>query len=388
VHDRVAVVGVGFSTVARDTGLTYKQLTAQAITAAMADAGMQPSDIDGVCAMAFGQPELTGESPEAALGVTMTAHMVGITPVNWFSSAPTNFGDNANAAIAAVRGGHCHTAVVAHTGRTVIRKAEAGGPPRPTYLAAGDMQFSTPFGIPAGPGLIGGLTMQRHMSLYGTTEEHFGAQQVAQRHHASLNDDALLRDPITIDDYLASRWISRPCRLLDCDYPCDVSSAVIFTTEERASSWRTRPVFVEAAAMASTNTSWEYLPNILEGAQKPCADLLWSRTDLRPSDVDCAQLYDGFSVIAFNWLEALGFCELGDAGPFIAEGNTRLGGSLPVNTDGGVCNVGRRHGASHLIEAVRQLRGESGVRQVPDAEVAVYTVAHGPHCHAAVLTAS
>ena len=99
-------------------------------------------------------------------------------------------------------------------------------------------------------------------------------------------------------------------------------------------------------------------------------------------------LYDGFAVMQFSWLESLGFCGRGESGPFVAEGNTRLGGSLPVNTDGGVCNVGRRHGASHLVEAVRQLRGESGVRQVPGAEVAVWTVAHGPHCHAGLLTAA
>jgi acetyl-CoA acetyltransferase len=386
VKDRVAVVGVGFSTIARDTGLTYKQLTAQAVTAALADAGMAPTDVDGVCALAFGQPELTGESTDSAINERMVAEMMGMMPVNWYSPAPTNFGDNLSAAIAAVKAGFCHTALVVHTGRTVIRKS--GGPPRPTYLAAGDMQWSTPFGIPAGPGLIAGLTMQRHMQVYGTTEEHFAHQSVNQRYHASLNDDALLRDPLTIQGYLDARWISRPCRLLDCDYPCDVSSAVIVTTEERASSWRQKPVFVEAAAMGSVHVSWEYLPDILTGAPKVAADTLWSRTDLRPSDVDCAMLYDGFSVMVFTWLESLGLCGPGEAGPFIAEGSTRLGGSVPVNTDGGACNAGRRHGAGHLIEAVRQLRGQSGERQVPDAEVAVYSVAHGPHCHTALLTAA
>jgi len=99
-------------------------------------------------------------------------------------------------------------------------------------------------------------------------------------------------------------------------------------------------------------------------------------------------LYDGFSVMVFTWLESLGLCGPGEAGPFIAEGNTRLGGSLPVNTDGGACNAGRRHGAGHLIEAVRQLRGQCGERQVPGAEVAVYSVAHGPHSHTALLTAA
>jgi acetyl-CoA acetyltransferase len=210
---------------------------------------------------------------------------------------------------------------------------------------------------------------------------------VTSRYHASLNEEALFRDPLTLDDYLASRWITRPVRLLDCDFPCDAGSAVIITTEERASTWRKPPVYVEASAMASTETTWEYLPDILTGATQHCADTLWSRTDLRPADVDCVQLYDGFSIMPLNWLEALGFVKPGESGPFIEDGNTRIGGTLPVNTDGGVCNVGRRHGASHCIEAVRQIRGECGERQVP-TDVSLYTVAHGPNCHAVLLTSS
>ncbi len=114
---------------------------------------------------------------------------------------------------------------------------------------------------------------------------------------------------------------------------------------------------------------------------------MWSRTDLKPTDIDTAQLYDGFSVITFQWLEALGLCPPGGAGPFVEAGNTRLGGSVPVNTDGGACNVGRRHGANFCIEATRQLRGgESGERQVEGAEVAVFTTAVGPFASAVLLT--
>lgn len=205
-------------------------------------------------------------------------------------------------------------------------------------------------------------------------------QQVAQRDHARLNERALLRDPLSLSDYLESRWVSRPVRLLDCDYPCDASGAVILTTEERARDLRKSPVFLEAAALAAIDTtSWEYLDNILGGALVPCAQALWSRTDLGPADVDCAQLYDGFSVFTLCWLEALGFCSPGEAGPFIADGHTALGGTLPLNTDGGVCNVGRHHGSSHCIEAVHQLRGECGARQVPGAEVSLYTAAHGSY---------
>jgi acetyl-CoA acetyltransferase len=387
--NRVAIVGVGFSKIGRDTGLGYKELATQSVRAALGDAGMAPGDVDGLVLHPVGQPESWGESADSSINVLLASQMWGMTPLNYYAPAPTNFGDAANAAIAAVRAGYCHTCIAVHPCRTARRKRPAGSPPPAAApVFAGEMQFSAPFGPPGGAGIIAGLTMQRHMSLYGTTYEQFAAQQVTSRYHASLNEDAIFREPITVDDYLASRWISRPARLLDCDYPCDASSAVIFTTEERAASWRAKPVYVEAAAMAAMHTTWEYLEDILGGAVEVCADTLWSRTDLRPADVDCVQLYDGFSVIARTWLEALGFCGRGESGPFIEEGHTRLGGSIPMNTDGGVCNVGRRHGGSHCIEAVRQLRGECAVRQVPGAAASIFTVAHGPNCHAVLLTAS
>ena len=390
MKNRAAIVGVGFAPTARDTGLTYKQLTFAAAKAAMDDAGMTPSDIDGVTLSAIGEPEVTGESVESAIGPMTLGQMLGMNPMNWFATAPTNFGDISMNAIAAVRAGFAHTVIAIHPCRTMPRRpAGSSGPrmQRGATLALGDQQFSAPYGPTTGCGLV----MRRHMEVYGTTYEQFAMRSVTQRYHASLNEDALFRDPITVDDYLASRWISEPVRLLDCDFPCDTAGAVIFTTEVRASSWRKKPVFVEAAASMAVSSlmSGDYYPDVLTMSQKPCADAMWSRTDLGPADVDVAQIYDGFGIFVFTWLEALGFCKPGESGPFIAEGNVRLGGSLPINTDGGVCNVGRRHGASHCIEAVRQLRGECGVRQVPDAEVSMYTVAGStPHCHAALLTAS
>jgi acetyl-CoA acetyltransferase len=128
------------------------------------------------------------------------------------------------------------------------------------------------------------------------------------------------------------------------------------------------------------------MSDMVHTAPVQTAKKLWEGTDLTPADVDTAQLYDGFSIIVFQWLEALGFCGEGEAGAFVAEGNTKLGGSLPVNTDGGACNVGRRHGANFCIEATRQLRGQSGERQVDDAEVAVWTNAVGPFAAGAILT--
>jgi acetyl-CoA acetyltransferase len=225
------------------------------------------------------------------------------------------------------------------------------------------------------------------MFEYKETEEHYAAHVVAQRYHASLNDDAIFRDPLTAEDYFAARYVSEPVRILDCDYPVDAGSAVIFTTEERARDLEQKPVFVESAALSSiSELNFELLSDMARTAPHHCAELLWSRTDLGPADVDCAQLYDGFTFITFEWLEALGLCGEGEAGPFIADGNTRLGGSMPTNTDGGACNVGRRHGANFCIEATRQLRGQCGERQVSGAEVAVWSNAVGPFAAAFLLT--
>jgi acetyl-CoA acetyltransferase len=383
MSNRVAIVGVGYSDVGRDTGLSYKQLTTQATKAALDDAGMTNRDLDAVVLKAFGEPEPWGEPADAAMTDRIAAHMLGISPARFFANPVSNFGDLFMVAVAAVQSGACHTCIVLHPCRTHKRKGKPGGGGGFAGIP-GDYQFVLPYGAP-GPGIVAGLTMQRHMQVYGTTAEQFGMQQVAQRHHASLNERALLRDPITVDDYLASRYVSRPVRLLDCDYPCDATAAVILTSEERASAWRKKPVFIESWAAAAIDTTWEYLDDILDTAVQRVSDALWSKTSLTPADVDVAELYDGFSMINFTWMEGLGFCKPGESGAFVQEGNTRLGGSLPINTDGGVCNVGRHHGGSHCVEAVRQLRGECGERQVEGADVSIFTVANGPHCSGYLL---
>jgi acetyl-CoA acetyltransferase len=204
-----------------------------------------------------------------------------------------------------------------------------------------------------------------------------------------MNDDAIFRDPLTVDDYLAARYICKPVRILDCDYPVDSASAVIFTAGDRAADARPKPVFVESMAYSSVKyMTFENLDNMTQSSPVHAARELWKRTDLKPEDVDCAQLYDGFTIIVFQWLEALGFCGLGESGPFVEAGNTRLGGRIPVNTDGGACNVGRRHGANFCIESIRQLRGECADRQVPGAEVAVWANAVGPFSGTMLMTAT
>jgi acetyl-CoA acetyltransferase len=379
--NRVAIVGVGYSTVGRKTGLSTEELTVQATKAALADAGLTTRDIDGITSV--------GTDPLS------DGWMLGIEPLNWFASGMMvpAFSWAAMNAIAAVAAGFCHTALalrVIQQQPSGAAMAAGGGGGANAMIAAmmggGDRQFLGPFGA-GNPTQWAGLFTQRHMSEFGTTEEQFGHHVIAQRAHASLNDNAIFRDPLTMDDYLAARYVSKPVRILDCDYPVDSGSAVIFTTEERARDLDQPVVLVDSYALTATSgPQFEIQEDMVSTAPAQCARQLWSQTDLKPSDVDNAQLYDGFSIIVFQWLEALGFCGLGEAGPFVEAGHTRLGGSLPVNTDGGACNVGRRHGANFCIEATRQLRGQSGERQVSDAEVAVWTNAVGPFAAGAILT--
>jgi acetyl-CoA acetyltransferase len=374
----VAIAGVGYSQVGRKLAVSDDELVRQAVTAAMADAGMTPGDIDGIGTMG-GNAMSIGQ-------------LLGIMPLDYFFSSAGGpaFVEPAIASISAVASGLCHTCVAIRLIRQQPGQTDflGGNMPRPQGVR-GDEQFSAPFGSGAAAATIAGWEMRRHMDEYGTTEEQFAQNAVTQRHHATLNDDALLRDPMTTEDYLSSRYISKPVRLFDCDYPVDSSSAVIFTTAERAKNWQKKPVNVESYALtAIRDMNFSQLDDFARTAPVHCAETLWSRTDLTAADVDCAQLYDGFTIITFQWLEALGFCGFGEAGPFIADGNTALGGSLPLNTDGGACNVGRRHGANFCIEATRQIRGgESGERQVPDCEVAVWTNAVGPFAGAVLLTA-
>jgi len=390
-NERVAAVGVGYSKTGRRTGLGSWQLAIQACTAAMEDAGMTPADIDGV-ALLWG---VAGPAPGGldVIDPMDLGYTLGITPLNWYvaaSPSPAYVG-TAVQAIAAIRSGFAHTVLTVRiinqrtSSTEVIREAGERGP----EVVTGDHGYTAPYGFDVG-GLIpsiAALPAQRHMDVFGTTEEQFGAHVVTQRYHASLNEDALFREPITVDDYLAARYISKPVRLLDCDYPVDSASAVIYTAGDRAHDWRKEPVWVEAAAYSSTK--YFDFDNIDLNQNSPfhAAKELWSRTDLKVDDVDCAQLYDGFTIIVFQWLEALGFCKLGEAGPFIEAGNTRLGGKIPTNTDGGACNVGRRHGANFCIETVRQLRGECGDRQVPNAEVGVWANAVGPFSGVVLMTA-
>jgi acetyl-CoA acetyltransferase len=229
---------------------------------------------------------------------------------------------------------------------------------------------------------------RRHMELYGTTKEQLGWLAINSRRNAGLNSLAAYRDPMTMDDYMSARPVSTPFGLFDCDVPIDGSIAVVVSHADYASDCPNRPVSVEAIGGAYGSGGWFHRDDFPKMASTEAAAEMWSRTDLTASDVDVAEIYDGFTFLTFAWLEALNFCADGEAGPFV-EGATRiaLDGALPLNTYGGQLSAGRMHGYWLLHEACLQLRGQAGVRQLRQRpEVAVAAAGGGPIAACMVLT--
>jgi acetyl-CoA acetyltransferase len=227
------------------------------------------------------------------------------------------------------------------------------------------------------------------MCVYGTTKQQLGWLAINSRRNAAHNPRAVYREPMTMDDYLGARMISTPFGLYDCDVPVDGSIAFVVSAAEHASACPQPPVRIEAFGGAPGSGGWIARPDYPRMASTEAAAAMWSRTALRPGDVDIAELYDGFTFLTFAWLEALGLCGEGEAGSFV-EGATRiaLDGELPLNTYGGQLSAGRMHGYWVVHEACLQLRGEAGERQVTrrQPEVAVATNGGGPIAGCLLLT--
>jgi acetyl-CoA acetyltransferase len=228
---------------------------------------------------------------------------------------------------------------------------------------------------------------RRHMYLYGTTKQQLGWLAINSRRNAALNDRAAYRDPITMADYLDARPVSDPFGLLDCDVPVDGSIAVVVSSADYAPDTPNPPVRVQAMGGSEGEGGWANRRDYPKMASIDAARELWSKTDLKPSDVDVVELYDGFTFLTFAWLEALRFCADGESGPFV-EGGERIAltGELPVNTYGGQLSAGRMHGYWVLHEACLQLRGQAGDRQVDGAEVATISIGGGPIAGCVLLT--
>jgi acetyl-CoA acetyltransferase len=383
---RVVISGIGQSEIGRQVDRSGFQLTLDAIHAAVADAGLTIDDIDGLAMFpGGGVANLPGYANGNLYEIQDT---LGIT-TTWRQGIVEGMALPFYGPAMAVATGQARHAVIWRTVKEGSAARNAGG--RPAYgstkpMAEGPMAWLLPVGM-LSPVVQVAPFATRYMHDFGVTREQLGWIPVTQRAHAALNPDAVYQKPLTIDEYLESRMISTPICLYDCDVPADGATAIVVSSIDTTPDLRA-PVRIEAmAGVVEGRPSWEQWEDF-DRVGHGAAEAMWARTDLRPSDVDAAQLYDGFTIEAVWWLEAMGFCGLGEAGSFV-EGGSRisLGGELPLNTWGGQLSGGRLHAAfGHTAEAVRQLRGECGARQVEGAEVVAVTNVGGFEAGASLLT--
>ncbi|WP_280382650.1 thiolase C-terminal domain-containing protein [Nocardia wallacei] len=369
-EDKVALTGIGMSRLGRRLMADPLSLTVHACRAAVADAGLSWEDIDGLST--YPGPGALGPFTEG--GVTALESALGIRPT-WYNGGGETFGPGGSviAAMLAVAAGLARHVLCFRTvwESTYAELVRAG---RITPSGGIIDSWLAPYGAISAAHTLA-QTAQRHFHTYGTDRETLGRIALNQRANAALDPTAIYRDPLTMDDYLTARPITTPFGLYDCDVPCDGSVAVIVSARDTARDLAQPPILVEAAGtQIIERLEWDQSTLTHEPQVLGQAAHLWTRTDLRPQDVDVAELYDGFTFNCLCWIEALGFCGIGEAKDFLAQGETiARDGPLPLNTHGGQLSHGRTHGMGLVHEAITQLRGHGGARQIPDARVAVVT---------------
>jgi len=363
----VAICGIGQSAVGRRLHRSALDLTTESILASVSDAGLTRSDIDGLVTYPGGDAWQTrgygGPPPEEVADALRLA-------LDWYQGAaesPGQLGAVVSAFLAVSAGLARHVVVY----RTVTESSAQGDGSRSAVLdvtaaqASGMNYWLAPFGAVSPANWLAVVAM-RHFHEFGTTREQLAAIALTQRENAARNPNAVLRDPLSLDDYLNARMISTPLCLFDCDIPVDGSTAFVVSRADSAGDGPSSPIYVNAVGTALRGrASWDQYPDLSSMAAGGAASHLWRRSTLKPADVDVVQLYDGFSILALVWLEALGFCERGEGGAFIDGGHAiSLDGELPLNTGGGQLSAGRLHGFGHVYEACLQLRGTAGTHQM------------------------
>jgi len=368
LRDQTAIAGIGYTEFSKNSGVSTLTLGLRAIMAALEDAGLQPSDVDGLATFRVGDSVLP----------MLLAQSLGIKDLHYYLD---QFGGGSSShsivgqAALAVHAGIAET-VVCYRALNARSEFRMGGTGRPLVDAV-ETQYQAPYGYFTPPQQYA-MAARAHMSKYGTTEEQFGRVAVSQRANAVKNDRALMRTPMTLDDYLASRWVVEPFRLFDCCLETDGAVALVVTSKERARDLRRTPVLIRGAAWGSGQTLYSNeQPDPTQTAAVAMAPRLFEMAGVGVSDFDLLELYDCFTYSVLVQLEDYGFCKKGESGPYVETGATALTGSLPVNTHGGFLSEGYVHGLNHVTEAVSQLRHDAGDRQVQGAELALSTAQPG-----------
>jgi acetyl-CoA acetyltransferase len=361
------IVGIGWSDYPVAPELDAMDHHALALRRALADCGLEKSDIDGyACA---------GTAMQVDDAATMAEYLrIDHRWVDGTSVGGSSFEFHVQHAAAAIEAGLCDVVLVTYGSDLLSRMGRLLG--TSTFSSgSGRVRGSAQYESPWGNVLAGSYAMaaRRHMHAFGTTPEQLAEIAVGVREFAGLNPLAQYRAPITVDDVLNSRLIADPLHKLDCCVISDGGGAFIMTTSERARDLAKPPVYVLGAAAAETHWSISQMPDFTTTAAAQCGPEAFRRAGVRPEDVDTIQVYDSFTITVLMLLEDMGFCQKGDGGRFVETGVLRRGGRQPMNTDGGglsACHPGMR-GIFLINEAVRQLRGDGGEAQVPGCEVAV-----------------
>ena len=374
LKDRVAISGIGRSPYARDRGdVTELGLVLEAATTAIRDAGLTAADIDGV---------VGGGLHTGGIDPAVVSSALGLSGVTWWAPAPPPIVNHLAAAAHALLAGTCSAVLVYHSmyrlGREGFRARAALGLPDGRASQGDGHVESEPWGMSGSSGYAAWAA--RYLSQFGRRREDFALVALNGRRNAADNFDAVMRDPLTLDDYLSARMIREPLCLFDMDVLIDGADAFVLTTAERARDLPAQPVLVHALSMGLPDHPEEHLVTDLQHTgQAVAARSLRERSELWIDDIDVFMPYDGFTVITLRCFESYGFCGDGEAGDFLAEqwndvqNRVLLKGRVPVNPHGGSLSEGGSQGAGHVREAVRQLRGDAGIRQVADARTAMLT---------------
>lgn len=394
---KAVIGGMGQSDVGRRLHRDPLELTLDAVLAAIADAGLTTADIDGLATYPGPMDNPRGFSGAGAVDVIDALRL----NVNWYGSGIETSGQAGSvmSAIMAVAFGLANHVVCFRSvwegsaqgdkGRAAVMPGAGSGSTDGIPRVSGFIEWELPFAAPSAAIWIAQFA-SAHMARYGTTSEQLAQIAINARKNAGLNPKAIYRDPMTLDDYFASRIITTPFRLFDCDAPCDGATAFVISSAARAGDLRRPPVRIEAIGAAlHGRPSWDQYADLTTMPMRDAGAQLWTRTDLTPADVQFAQLYDGFSFLTMSWMESLQLVPVGESGPFIESGANiaRESGVLPINTHGGQLSAGRLHGYGFLHEACTQLWGEGGERQIPGSpEVGICGIGGGNTCGALLLT--
>ena len=387
IGNKAAIAGIGATEFSKDSGRSELRLAAEAISAALDDCGLEPRDVDGMCAFSM------ENNPDNEI-----VRCLGIEGLRWFSR--THYGGGA--ACATIH--QAATAIAAGVADVVVcyramneRSQQRFGagvqdrPPTPTTEAA-HFGWYAPYGLLT-PASWVAMFGQRYLHEYGATHEAFGHVAVADRRHAANNPKAwFYQKPISLEDHQNSRWIVDPLRLLDCCQESDGAQAIVVTSTERARDLRQKPAVIRASAQGMCDDQQmmtSYYRERLVGLPEMglVARQLYETSGLTPDDIQTGVIYDHFTPFVLVQLEEFGFCKPGEAKDFVKNGNIEIGGGFPINTNGGQLGEAYIHGMNGVAEAVRQVRGTS-VNQIEGAEHVLVTAGTGVPTSGAILGAA